>query len=119
MDGDALRRQQLFLAAVTVPALLLAAFAVLRPRAPETPVYSLGDSIDLRTLDVNRASAAQLEALPGIGPALAGRILEDRERRGPFASAADLGRVRGIGPVTLRKIEPYLIFRTAQEEGTR
>jgi competence protein ComEA len=48
-------------------------------------------------VDVNRASAGELEALPGIGPALARRIVEERLRGGPFADLADLARVDGVG----------------------
>ncbi|MBI5835653.1 MAG: helix-hairpin-helix domain-containing protein [Candidatus Eisenbacteria bacterium] len=49
-------------------------------------------------LSLNRASQADLEALPGIGPALARRILEFRASHGPFRSAEELLLVRGIGP---------------------
>jgi competence protein ComEA len=51
-----------------------------------------------RPVPVNRASAAELECLPGIGPALAERIVADRVRRGPFGEVKDLERVPGIGP---------------------
>jgi competence ComEA-like helix-hairpin-helix protein len=47
---------------------------------------------------INRASARDLEALPGIGPSLAKRIVEEREKAGPFRSPRDLLRVKGIGP---------------------
>ncbi len=47
---------------------------------------------------INRASALDLEALPGVGPALAKRIVEEREKAGPFRSPRDLLRVKGIGP---------------------
>jgi competence protein ComEA len=47
---------------------------------------------------INRASARDLESLPGIGPALAKRIVEERERAGPYRSPRDLLRVHGIGP---------------------
>lgn len=49
-------------------------------------------------LNVNRATAVELETLPGIGPSLARRIVADREARGPFATAESLDRVPGIGP---------------------
>lgn len=49
-------------------------------------------------LNVNRASAVELEELPGIGPSLARRIVADREARGPFATLEALDRVPGIGP---------------------
>jgi len=49
-------------------------------------------------IDINRATAEELDALPGIGPAKARAIVEERKRGGPFRSAEDLTRVRGIGP---------------------
>lgn len=48
-------------------------------------------------VNLNRASAGQLEQLPGVGPVLAQRIVADREANGPFASLDDLGRVPGVG----------------------
>ena len=55
-----------------------------------------------RPMDLNAASASDLELLPRIGPALAARIVEHRERRGPFRRVEHLSRVRGIGPRTVR-----------------
>ncbi|MBC7093246.1 helix-hairpin-helix domain-containing protein [Candidatus Bipolaricaulota bacterium] len=52
-------------------------------------------------LNVNRASAEELEKLPGIGPALAARIVAFREAHGPFRTVDDLLAVPGIGPKTL------------------
>ncbi len=52
-------------------------------------------------VDLNQASAAELDALPGIGPATAAAIVEHREQNGPFASVEDLEAVRGIGPAKL------------------
>jgi competence protein ComEA len=49
-------------------------------------------------LNVNRASAVELERLPGIGPSLARRIVADREASGPFATLEALDRIPGIGP---------------------
>ncbi len=48
-------------------------------------------------IDVNRASAAELEELPGVGPATAQKIVDDREANGPFTKPEDLMRVPGIG----------------------
>jgi competence protein ComEA len=62
-------------------------------------------------VDVNRAGRAGLEALPGIGPALAGRIVTDRQETGPYAHVDDLLRVRGIGPATLDRIRPLIRVR--------
>jgi competence protein ComEA len=63
-------------------------------------------------LDPNRAEPASLEALPGIGPARAAAIVEERCRR-PFAAPAELERVRGIGPRTRAGLEPWLAFGDA------
>ncbi len=59
-------------------------------------------------VDINRATRDELEALPGIGPVLAGRILEYRERHGPFRSLDDLLKVKGIGPKTVARIAPFV-----------
>ncbi len=49
-------------------------------------------------LNLNRATAVELEGLPGVGSSLARRIVADREVRGPFATVAALDRIPGIGP---------------------
>lgn len=55
-------------------------------------------------LNVNQATALDLERLPGIGPALARRIVADREARGPFATVAAMDRVPGIGPALVERL---------------
>ncbi len=59
-------------------------------------------------VNLNTATAADLEALPGIGPALARRILEYRAQHGPFSAVEDLLAVRGIGPAKLEQLRPYV-----------
>lgn len=61
-------------------------------------------------LRVNHATADQFRALHGIGPALAQRIVEHRDAAGPFADAAALEAVSGIGTRTRARIEPWLKF---------
>ena len=61
-------------------------------------------------VNVNLASEAQLEALPGIGPTLAAAIVQERERNGPFRSADDLTRVHGIGPGRLAQLRDFVAF---------
>jgi competence protein ComEA len=55
-------------------------------------------------VDLNTATAAELDALPGIGPATAAAIVRDREQHGPFHTVDDLSRVRGIGPAKLAQL---------------
>lgn len=66
--------------------------------APFVTVGEPGEPPSPRPVDLNRASAAELEGLPGIGPVLASRIVVSRADRGPFASLEDLRRVEGVGP---------------------
>lgn len=64
-----------------------------RPSTPSAPVR----------VDLNRADAAELQTLPGIGPAIAERILAAREKQ-LFTTLEDLIRVRGIGPATVERL---------------
>lgn len=57
-------------------------------------------------LDLNSATAAQLEELPGIGPVTAGAIIAWREEHGPFSSVEQLQEIDGIGPKTFDRLEP-------------
>jgi len=59
-------------------------------------------------IDVNRATVRELIRLPGIGPSLAKRIVELREKKGSFRQIEELLEVRGIGKKTLEKIKPYI-----------
>jgi competence protein ComEA len=55
-------------------------------------------------VNLNTATAEQLEELPGVGPAIAAAILDERERRGRFATVDDLLDVRGIGDARLEQL---------------
>jgi len=59
-------------------------------------------------VDLNRATAADLDRLPGVGPSTAKAIIDHRTRNGPFASVDDLLAVRGIGPAKLAEIRPWV-----------
>ena len=61
------------------------------------------------TIDLNRASPRELSLLPGIGPILAKRIAENRDRLGPFQSISDVQRVHGIGEKTIDQISNYVV----------
>lgn len=63
-----------------------------------------------RLVDINRATLEELDTLPGIGPALAKRILEFRATR-PFRRPEDLIEVSGIGPKTFEKMRPRVVVR--------
>ncbi|WP_460968762.1 ComEA family DNA-binding protein, partial [Pedococcus soli] len=57
-------------------------------------------------VDLNRATAAELEELPGVGPVLAQRILDWRTEHGRFASVDELGEVSGIGEKIFAQLQP-------------
>ncbi len=59
-------------------------------------------------IDLNRATAQDLDAVPGIGPALAQRIVAYRQAHGAFKQIGDLGEVSGISSRNLQKLKPYL-----------
>ena len=64
-----------------------------------------------RQVDINTASAAELERLPEIGPGLATRIVEYRQQHGRFETSEDLMRVRGIGPKKYQTLKAYIVVR--------
>jgi len=81
------------------------------PRSAEMPSELSAGAAALRdgeALDLNAASEAELTLLPGIGPAIAGRIVAHRDAQGPFRTVAGLEAVRGVGPRTRARIEPLV-----------
>lgn len=91
------------------------------PRAPElspaeiersapassrpAPADSSNPPLAGERVDLNRATAAELDALPGIGPVLAGRILAYRRAHGPFREPEELLAIRGIGPRLFARLQ--------------
>lgn len=70
-------------------------------------------------IDLNRATAAELQLLPGVGPALSRRIVEYREAKGRFGKIEDVMQVSGIGPKTFEAIKDYLTIRDKTEGPDR
>jgi competence protein ComEA len=60
-------------------------------------------------VNINTASAEELQLLPRVGPALAGRIIEFREANGPFQTVDEIVAVKGIGESSFEKLEPYIV----------
>lgn len=86
---------------VPVSGVLAVSFDAPRPAPTDAPAPTT-------TLDINTATAQQLQLLPRIGPALAQRIVNDRERHGRYRSIGQLDRVVGIGPRTIERLRPYI-----------
>lgn len=74
--------------------------------AKEAEQHALGGK-----LDINRATAAELDSLKGIGPSKAQAIIEDREKNGRFTTIDDLLRVKGIGEKLLSGIQENIVAR--------
>ncbi len=68
-------------------------------------------------LDLNRATADQLETLPGIGAVKAAAILAVRDTRGGFQSMEELEAVRGIGPALVAKLRPLVVLGTKKAKA--
>ena len=71
----------------------------------------------LAAVNINSASAEELKALPGIGPAKAAAIVEYRTQNGNFKSVEDLKNVKGIGPGVLEKLKGEATVTAPAKEG--
>jgi competence protein ComEA len=73
------------------------------------------------TLDLNSASLAELESLPGVGRRTAERIIEYRQKNGPFKKIEELMNVQGIGEKSFLKLKPLIAVspKTEKAGGSR
>ena len=77
--------------------------------APAGPTAAVAAAPDAAApLDVNAASAAELDALPGIGPVLAQRIVDYRLEHGPYGTIDELANVEGISPRMVGELRPLV-----------
>ncbi len=97
LEEDFARRAERFFAQAMVGPVLV--------ELPEPTVAPMATLPTRQLLDINSATTDQLETLPRIGPALAGRIVRYRETFGPFQSVHDLVLVQGIGPTVLKGLQ--------------
>ena len=77
-----------------------------RTASPGRAAEPRPDSSSASVIDLNRAGVAELDALPGIGPVLARRIVEFRRQHGAFRRVEELRAVRGVGPRLLERLRP-------------
>ncbi len=120
MAAGGMTRKQDFVGLISLSAVLLAGLATLawlkRPtalRIEETAEPERAKEWDRRldeaqVVRLNTATIAELERLPRVGPVLAARILEARQKRGGFTRIEDLLEVPGIGPAMLQTLAPKL-----------
>jgi len=95
------------IAPVLVLSAALAAVTLTAP--PVVPPASAAAPAETKPVDLNAAGSDELEAVPGIGKSLAGKIVVAfREKNGAFKSVDDLLKVQGVGEKSLEKLRPYL-----------
>ena len=80
-------------------------------RTPRSAPQAAATATPQFPINLNTATAEQLEAIPGIGPVLAQRIIEYRQTHGRFQSVDELLEVRGIGPKRLENMRPYVVVK--------
>jgi len=72
------------------------------------PAMAAGKAAPTAKVNINTASVEQLTTLPGVGPKLAARIVEYRQKSGSFRSPQELMNVKGVGEKNFAKIEAWL-----------
>ena len=88
---------------------------VIETQAPRTLIkYPVQSTL---TVNLNQATAKDLQELPGIGPVLAQRILMQRERVGAFGSLEELLAVKGVGEKRLERIRPFLHLESKKQRA--
>ena len=104
------RPAALWLALPTAALAGLTAAVLLRPPLPDAPAWTAPEHGPASRLDLNDATAEELDGLPGIGPVLAESILARRAELGAFASKDDVLSVPGIGEATFAELAPYITY---------
>jgi competence protein ComEA len=99
----------------------VAAVVALALAALITPGLASADSKPAPTarVNVNTATVEQLTALPGVGPALAARIVEHRQKSGAFRSTQEVMSVKGIGEKSFAKLEAWLTVGDAPKAAAK
>jgi comEA protein len=89
------------------------------PPQPDAPSSASSNSAKGGIVNLNTASVAELEELPGIGPSTAARIVEYRQKNGSFKKVEDLMNIRGIGEKSFLKLKPLITITPVKaDRGT-
>ncbi len=115
-----LSKTETFLLALTALFLVTAvSVRLLTPRAAASQytveALTPSEETEENRVNINTASASELDALPGIGPVLAQRIIDRRTAQGPFTSVEELLEVDGIGQATLDGLREFITVKETKE----
>ena len=93
-----------------LPALVIASLCVLAPppAVAQTARHASATAPSTAIVNINTASAVDLEGLPGVGAKTAARIIEYRQKNGPFKKIEELMNVRGVGEKNFLKLKPQI-----------
>jgi competence protein ComEA len=83
------------------------------------PAMAAGKPSPTAKVNINTASAEQLTTLPGVGPKLAARIVEYRQKSGTFRSTQELMNVKGVGEKNFARIEAWLTVGEAPKAAAK
>ena len=100
--------------AVALIALALSSTAVRAAQRPPAPSASAPSAI---LINLNTATMAELESLPGIGAKTAERIIEHRQKNGSFKKIEELMNVRGVGEKSFLKLKPLITVAPPKTEA--
>jgi comEA protein len=104
-----------FVAGILVAMLLATGVApIWAASPPSSGQSSSAKPVPAAPVNVNTATTADLETVPGIGQTLARRIVEFRDKNGPFDQVDDLVKVSGIGEKSILRLKPYLTVGPAK-----
>src|SRR5579862_2125335 len=102
----------------------LSAFVIAQPQAANasqagSASRSSAKAASTGIVNINTASASELQALPAIGAKTAARIVEYRQKNGPFKKVEDLMNVRGVGEKNFLKLKPQLTIAPKTEHANQ
>jgi len=114
-EMETIDMRHLFLTALALASVIATSSApAVAQQEGKAPAKSAKPSASTQVVNVNTASAADFEALPGIGPKLAARIVDYRQKNGPFKKIEELMNVQGLGEKNFLKLKPQLTLGSAK-----